>query len=151
MSGTPQGSIAKRLQWLFENVHPSGRGPYTPTEVAQGIREAAGEQGTTLGASTIAALRSGARDNPSSETLRALAGFFGVKPSYFLDDEEAAEHTQAKVTAIAAMIDNQVLSVALRAKGLSPDSLRMVATVLNQARKLEGLPAPDDDGLDLNN
>jgi len=153
MSGKPPASIAERLQWLFDNVHPAGRGPYTPAEVAQGIKEAAGEGGTTLGSSTISALKSGARDNPSSETLKALAGFFGVKPSYFLDDDAAAEHTQAKIEALSSMIDNNVLSVALRAKGLSPDSLRMIATVLDNARRLEGLPdsGEDDPGLDLDN
>ncbi len=47
------------------------------------------------------------------------------------------------------MRDQDVRKVALRANGLSVDSLKMLSTVIEQARKLEGLTT-DDSAHDLN-
>ncbi|MGI5041771.1 Secondary metabolite protein, partial [Streptomyces sp. JAC128] len=73
------------------------------------------------------------------QTIRALAGFFGVNPGYFFDEEEA-ERQRAEIQLVAAMRDQGVRRVALRANGLSASSLNMVNTVIDQARRLEGMP-----------
>ena len=147
----PRGLVAERLNHIFQEVHPGGRGPYTNLEVAEGIREAAGENGNTLSASLIQALRSGAKDNPTRTTLEALGAFFGVRPSFFIDPDEDVEQTMAQIAVLAAMRDNKIRSIALRAHGLSGTSLQMVANVINTARQLEGLPEAEDAGLDLDN
>ncbi|MDV6288071.1 hypothetical protein R2F25_09395 [Streptomyces sp. UP1A-1] len=43
---------------------------------------------------------------------------------------------------IEAVADSDVRGLALRANGLSADSLRMITDVINQARRWEGLDKP---------
>ncbi|MFD5673038.1 helix-turn-helix domain-containing protein [Streptomyces sp. NPDC127040] len=139
-------TFAERLDHLFKEVHPDKRGPYTYAEVAAAIEKADG--GIT--ASGIQQLRTGKRVNPKMETIKALAGFFGVPAGYFFDDE-VAEHTEAEIKLAAAMRDQKIAQVAMRSAGLSTASLKMVHTVIQQARHLEGLPLEDDfQDLDLN-
>jgi ESX-1-secreted protein regulator len=140
--------FAERLDHLFNAVHPNGRGSYTYAEVAQGIREASGDD-FSISASAIQQLRTGAKSNPKMQTIKALADFFGVPAGYFFDDE-VAERTRAEIRVITAMRDHGVRRVALRANGLSTSSLHMLSTVIEQARRLEGLPSqPSDHDLDL--
>lgn len=134
-------TFAELLDYLFREVHPKGRGPYTYTEVAQGIR---GTSGVAISASAIQQLRTGTNTNPKMQTIRALAGFFGVNPGYFFDEEEA-KRQRAEIQVVAAMRDKDVRRVALRANGLSTSSLRMLAAVIDQARLLEGIPEEADD------
>ncbi|MET8626592.1 helix-turn-helix domain-containing protein [Kitasatospora sp. NPDC004669] len=138
-------TFADRLDKLFREVHPKGRGAYTYAEVANAIKEA-GEGAIT--ASGIQQLRTGARSNPKMATIKALADFFGVPAGYFFDDE-VAERTAAEIQLVAAMRDQQIATVALRSAGLSTASLKMVHTVIEQARVLEGLPSDDLPGVDL--
>ncbi|WP_335970396.1 helix-turn-helix domain-containing protein [Streptomyces sp. CA2R106] len=141
-------SVADLLDHLFREVHPAGRGPYTYAEVAEGVRESTG---FSLTASAIQQLRTGKNENPKMATIRALAAFFGVPPSYFFEEEVAAR-TLAEIDVVTAMRDTEVRRVALRASGLSVGSLQMVAAVIDQARRLEGIPddPADSDLLDEN-
>ncbi|MBP0456130.1 Secondary metabolite protein [Streptomyces montanisoli] len=141
MTGKNERAFAELLDYLFREVHPKGRGPYTYAEVSQGIRESAG---VAISASAIQQLRTGTNTNPKMQTIRALAGFFGVKPGYFFDEEEA-ERQRAEIQVVAAMRDQGVRRVALRANGLSTSSLHMLNTVIDQARRLEGMPDDSDD------
>ncbi|MFD6153590.1 Secondary metabolite protein [Streptomyces sp. NPDC060243] len=129
-------SFAELLDYLFREVHPKGRGPYTYAEVSQRIRESSD---IAVSASAIQQLRTGINTNPKMQTIRSLASFFGVSPAYFFDEEEA-ERQRAEIQVLAAMRDRDVRNVALRANGLSASSLQMLATVIDQARKLEGMP-----------
>ncbi|MFD9470977.1 hypothetical protein [Streptomyces goshikiensis] len=99
-------------------------------------------------ASAIQQLRTGAKRNPTRDTIKALADFFGLPAGYFVDSA-AAERTKAEIGLLAAMRDQDVRKVALRANGLSVDSLKLLSTVIEQARKLEGL-ITDDGAQDLN-
>lgn len=137
--GDEPRTFAQLLDYLFKEVHPESRGPYTYAEVAEGIREASGGQGKGLTASAIQQLRTGVKKNPTMHTIKALADFFGVPAGYFVD-EEAAHRTRAEIAVLAAMRDRNVRTVALRANGLSTETLQMVTAVIEQARILEGLP-----------
>lgn len=144
MTEKNERTFAELLGYLFKEVHPRDRGPYTYAEVSQGIRASSG---MAISASAIQQLRTGKNSNPKMETVRALAGFFGVPAGYFFE-EEVAERTQAEIQMVAAMRDHEVRRVALRANGLSTSSLQMLNTVIDQARRLEGLPGnADDSGL----
>ncbi|MDV9173045.1 helix-turn-helix transcriptional regulator [Streptomyces sp. W16] len=132
-------TFAQLLDYLFKEVHPDNRGPFTYAEVAEGIQEASGSEGRGLTASAIQQLRTGAKKNPTRHTIKALADFFGVPAGYFVD-EEAAQRTRAEIAVLAAMRDQNVRTVALRANGLSTETLQMVSAVIEQARILEGLP-----------
>ncbi len=75
-----------RLNRLFATVHaPDGDREFTNAEVAQA---------TSISATYIGYLRKGIRDNPSVETVRALAQFFGVRPSVLIDDAPDAADTE---------------------------------------------------------
>ncbi len=133
----PTPSLATKLDRLFRAVRPAGRSEYSYQEVADAIR---GEGGPTISATYLWQLRKGIRDNPTRNHLAALARFFGVSPAYFFDDD-AAEVVDAQLSLLAAMRDASVRSVALRAAGLSVESLAAVQVVIDHARRLEGLEA----------
>ena len=128
-------SLATKLDRLFQAVRPGGRGEYSYQEVADSIRS---EGGPTISATYLWQLRKGLRDNPTRNHLAALARFFGVSPAYFFD-EDTAEVVDAQLSLLAAMRDASVRTVALRAAGLSVESLAAVQVVIDHARRLEGL------------
>ncbi len=135
MTEKNERTFAELLDYLFREVHPKGRGPYTYAEVSQGIRDSTG---VTISASAIQQLRTGTNTNPKMHTIRALAAFFGVSAGYFFDEDET-ERQRAEIQVITAMRDQDVRRVALRANGLSTSSLHMLSTMIEQARRLEGM------------
>lgn len=135
-------TLAEKIDYLFATVHPKGRGPYTYEEVASGVREAGGP---TISGSYVWQLRTGQRDNPTMKHLQALAGFFGVAPSYFFD-EESSQRIAAELKLLASMRDNNVRTVALRASGLSPETLKTIQGFIERARALEGLSDEPPEG-----
>jgi len=130
--------IGARLTYLFENVHPEGRGPYTNAEVAEG-------SGVKIG--TIKALRAGRQDNPTVHTLTAIAGFFGAPPEVFVS-EHGPEYVLARQQLHGTMIDAGVLRLAMRAGGLDAENMRFLTQVIDKARAAQGLE-PANGGLDL--
>jgi transcriptional regulator with XRE-family HTH domain len=129
-------TLAEKLDYLFKTVHPKNRGEYTYEEVAQAIQESGGP---TISASYVWTLRKGKKDNPTMKHLEALAGFFGVVPAYFFNDE-LSERIAAQLALLASMRDNNVREIALRASGLSAETLEAIKGFLERARTLEGLP-----------
>jgi transcriptional regulator with XRE-family HTH domain len=129
-------ALAERLDHLFRTVRsPTGR-EYRHEEVAKAIAES---QAVSISPSYIWYLRTGQRDNPTFRHLSALARFFGVPPAYFFDDG-VARQIEAELALVAAMRDVGVRTVAMRAEGLSPESLRAVTSMIDRVRQLEGLP-----------
>jgi transcriptional regulator with XRE-family HTH domain len=148
--------LAERLNHLFATVHPRGRGPYSNEEVARAIHERGGD----ISKAYIAYLRNGTRNNPTMHHLEALAGFFGVKPAYFFDDE-VAEETDSKLLTLVALRgagvqlgewqtfrDAGITRIAARAKGLSPKGLMAAAAIIDQLRAMEGLSPKKNDSDD---
>lgn len=133
----PARTLADKIDRLFRTIHPRGRGEYTYEEVADAIRQ---RGGPTISPSYIWLLRNGTRDNPTKKHLEALADFFGVPPAYFFEDE-AAQRIDAELDLLLALRDTSVRHVALRAFGLSPETLAPIVDMLERARQLEGLPA----------
>jgi transcriptional regulator with XRE-family HTH domain len=131
-----QRTLAEKLDYLFKTVHPKNRGEYTYEEVASAIQESGGP---TISASYIWTLRKGKKDNPTMKHLEALAGFFGVAPAYFFNDE-SSERIAEQLSLLASMRDSNVREIALRASGLSPETLKTIKGFLERARTLEGLP-----------
>jgi transcriptional regulator with XRE-family HTH domain len=129
--------LADRLDHLFRTMHPKDRGPYTPAEVASGINEAVGER--TISSTYIWQLRTGRRDNPTQKHLSALATFFGVSPMYFFEEPEGSRDLGSPEL-VAALKDDDVREMALRAAGLSERSLHAIREMIESARAVEGLP-----------
>ncbi|HEY8745830.1 MAG TPA: XRE family transcriptional regulator [Chloroflexota bacterium] len=135
------GSLARKLDRLFRTMHPRGRREYTYEDVAESVAK---RGGPTISATYVWLLRTGQRDNPTKHHLEGLADFFGVSPAYFFDDTATAR-IDAQLDLLTALRDAPVRQIALRAFGLSPGSLRMVADIVTQVRELEGLPDPDEE------
>jgi transcriptional regulator with XRE-family HTH domain len=133
--------LADRLERLFRTVHPAGRRPYSLREVAAAINDTAGE--TIISATYLSQLRSGQRTEPSHSRLVAIARFFGVGVDYF-SDAIPAEDASRQAEVAAAMRNAGIRQLALRAHGLSDSSLAAVLAVIDNARRLEKLPDPDD-------
>jgi transcriptional regulator with XRE-family HTH domain len=130
----PEGLIASRLEHLFRTVHPKDRGPHTAAEVADAINGAAGEH--VIGATYVWQLKTGRRDNPTYKHLLAISRFFGVSPMYFFDEAETRRGAiPAEVT--AALTDDEVREIALRAAGLSEHSLKAIRAMIESARAME--------------
>ncbi|MFE4212233.1 helix-turn-helix domain-containing protein [Streptomyces sp. NPDC056844] len=138
-AGAPGGaagarhSLADKLNHLFGVAkNPVTGKPYTNAEVARAI---------SMSESAISQLRSGAKPNPTLSTVERLAGHFHVEAQYFFSDYDAeeAEKVRASMELIEAVADSDVRGLALRANGLSADSLKMITDVINQARRWEGL------------
>jgi transcriptional regulator with XRE-family HTH domain len=139
----PRGrTLADKLDCLFRTIHTRREGEYSYEEVAKALRR---KGGPTISATYIWQLRKGLRDNPTKRHIEALAEFFGVSPAYFFDDE-AAERIGEELELLAGLRDAQVRELALRAFGLSSDSLAAIRGIVERVRKLEGLdkePRPE--------
>ena len=131
----PQSTLAQKIDRLFRTVHPRDRGEYSFEEVAEAIRA---RGGPTISATYLWQLRKGLRDNPTKKHVEALAEFFGVSPAYFFDDQAAAR-IDAELELLTALRDTTVRQLAVRASGLSPESLATIAEMIERVRQLEGL------------
>jgi transcriptional regulator with XRE-family HTH domain len=138
-------SLAERLDHLFETVHPAGRGPYTNREVANAINANGGPK---ISATYVWQLRRGERSNPTVDHLRALAGFFGVPTSYFIEDD--THRIDAELELLVALRDAGVRQIALRASELPPESLEPVRQVIEVMRGVHGLPPQEPSTADGN-
>lgn len=127
--------LAAKLNKLFATMKPGVDREYTHAEVAKGIADAGGP---TISATYVWQLRTGQRDNPTKSHIEALASFFGVSPAYFFDDDRAAE-IDRQLGLVAAMRDAGVRSVAMRASGLSPQSIDALLLMVDRVRELEGI------------
>lgn len=130
VSGTEgRPTLAQNLDRLFDNIRPHGPSGrrYTNEEVATAIKKA--NPDIRVGGAYLSALRKGTKRNPSTELLTALARFFGVPPSYFLDEETAAR-TDAEIELAKVAHNLGVRQLALRALELSPEGLAAVTQIV---------------------
>lgn len=134
---SPEGSLAHKINRLFETLHDEG-GPRSNDEVADAISRS----GTKISASYLWLLRTGRRDNPGKQHLEAIATYFRVPAGYFFNEQIASE-IDAEMELLAAMRKAGVRELALRAAGLSADSVRAIAAMVEQARRLERLEPGD--------
>ncbi|MGQ7350647.1 helix-turn-helix domain-containing protein [Quadrisphaera oryzae] len=138
-NGGSSRSLADKVDHLFRTVR-SSRGEYTYEQVASEIRDAGGP---TISAAYVWMLRNGKRDNPTMKHLEALASFFGVPAAYFFDDE-VSRAVNEQLSLVAAMRDAGVRKIAMRASGLSSESLGTIVDMIERVRALEGLPEGAD-------
>ena len=136
-------TLAEKVDHLFQTVRPA-KGEYSYEAVASAVRDAGGP---TISAAYVWMLRKGQRDNPTMKHLEALASFFGVPAAYFFDDAVAAR-VDEQLSLVAALRDGTVRKMALRASGLSSESLSTIADMIERVRTLEGLPDDSPDATD---
>lgn len=137
----PGASFAERLNYLFDRVRPPGADEYSNAHVARTI-SSYGEASIT--GAYIGQLRKGAK-GPTLKLVPLFARFFGVKAAFFVEDETTRRVT-GQFELLRELSQAGVKQVALRAIGLSPQSLSEVMKKIEAVRELEGLPpAPDED------
>jgi len=94
----------------------------------------------------ISQLRNGKKNNPSARNLASIAELFAVPVDYFFN-AETAEKIDADLRLLVAVRDSGVQGLALRAQGLSSESIASLAGIIEQVRKFEHLtekPTKDD-------
>src|SRR5664279_255373 len=134
--------LADRLNRLFASVsRPGGRGLWTNEKASAALHG----MGAGMSGAYLSQLRNGKKTNPSARHLAAVAELFGVPMAYFFD-MGAAEQVDADLPLLTAVRDPAVRRLALRAHGLSPESITSLIGIMDQARKFEGLPVIRADG-----
>ncbi|MCQ4080750.1 helix-turn-helix domain-containing protein [Streptomyces sp. RB6PN25] len=130
MPGTgDMSTLAARLDNLFEQIRPPGQGhrKYTNVEVAEAIKKA--DPGIRVSRAYLSALRNGAKTNPSTDLLAALAHFFSVPVSYLLTSTPTGQAVSELELAKVAH-NHGVRALALRALDLSPEGLAAVTQIV---------------------
>src|SRR5688500_18345325 len=103
------GTLADRLNTLFDKVRKSDGCPFSLREVAEAITAS----GEAISHAYIGQLRTGKRQDPNLSHLKALAQYFGVPVEYFTSDRLAAE-VDTELNVAAALRDVRARTVALR-------------------------------------
>jgi len=131
-----RSTLAGKLDRLFEDIRPDGPNgrKYTNAEVAEAIKRA--NPGLRCSGAYLSALRRGTKRNPSTDLLTALARFFGVPGSYFLDDVTTAQ-TDAEIDLARVACNLGVRRLAVRALDLSPEGLRVANEMIEQVIALD--------------
>ena len=143
MSDTDGGvpGLADRLNHLFSTIpRPDRQGLWTNEQASAALAAA----GNYMSDAYIGQLRNGKRNNPSARNLAAIAELFAVPVDYFFNPETAAK-IDADLRLLTAVRDSGIQGLALRAQGLSPESIASLAGIIEQVRKIEHLPEPHDD------
>ncbi len=126
--------LADKIDLLFRTVHPTGRGPYSLQEVAEGIEHLTGEK---VSHNTLWKLRTGKSDNPTKRVLEGVAKFFGVNPSYFFQ-EDASGNIRDQIELLSVLRDADIRSAQLRTFfDLSPEGQEMVAELIVKTARIE--------------
>lgn len=100
--------FADRLNLAFRTITQDDGSEYAPEDIQAATNKA-------ITASYIWRLRSGKADNPTIKVVKLLSDFFGVQPSFFLDDfkqDDAADSLQNQVLMRSAGLttaDQQIL------------------------------------------
>jgi transcriptional regulator with XRE-family HTH domain len=124
--------VAGRLEHLFEVVrNPKTGEPYTNAEVARmTLRDLSEED--------VERIRTGAVSDPTVGQVAALAGVFGVEPSYLLDREEPPLLDRELVQALR---DEDVRDITRESSRLPDRERRLVLGILRQFRDQKAAPS----------
>ena len=136
----PVRRIDQRLTELITALYPDERKRPGYAKLA---REIAETTGGAISGTYLWELATGRKRNVTLEQLDVLAQFFDVPSEYFLNDN-VAERVNSQLKLLAALRDTRVRNLALRAEGLSPQTLDVLLTMVNEARRLHALPDAED-------
>jgi transcriptional regulator with XRE-family HTH domain len=124
--------LAGRLEHLFEVVrNPKTGEPYTNAQVA---RMTLGD----LSEEDVERIRTGAVSDPTVGQVAALAGVFGVEPSYLLDRENPA---LLDAELVQALRDEDVREITRESSRLPDRERRLVLGIVRQFRGQKAAPS----------
>ncbi len=126
-------TLAEKLTRLFQTVRSPDGDEYTYGEVVAEInaRGIAKTSGTYL-----CDLRIGKKDNPRIKQLEAIAEFFGVPVTYFLDGDESAARIYTQLAALPVYGDPGVERMVLLVADLSPKVREAIAEIIEHAHQI---------------
>jgi transcriptional regulator with XRE-family HTH domain len=125
-------SVDKKLDLLFKTfLKPDGT-EYTYEEIAEGIDHA-------VSSVAIWKLRVGKVKNPAYRTLEAIAEFFDVPIEYFSSSERPSEEYVQELKLARVLQEAGVAQIALRASDLGESAKRDILSMIEYARKAQGL------------
>ena len=133
----PPATLAGKVNWLIDQAHPAGRGPYSNAEIAALIHRVTGEE---FSHTTIWKLRNGQAANPQMRLITALARTFGVPPAFFFDDYDTTQAAQLRdqIELLALMRDSGVTSAQLRALAtLTPAARQAITDLIEHTARTE--------------
>ena len=81
-----EGTLAEKLERLFDEVRKPDGSKYSQTEVIEGTKG-------VLTRVYLWKLRTGRAMNPGFHVIKAISDFFGVEPSYFFETSEGESST----------------------------------------------------------
>ncbi|MGH8791217.1 MAG: helix-turn-helix domain-containing protein [Stackebrandtia sp.] len=123
------GVLGRRLDALLRRAGVSN------AQAARDITSA----GVKITHAYIAQLRTGVRRRPNHDKLRALADYFKVSVDYFTGPDSGFD--AGEVDELMAIADSErVRTIAHHASGLSAEAQELILTMIDKARRLEGLP-----------
>ncbi|WP_224388546.1 hypothetical protein [Pseudonocardia sp. ICBG1293] len=123
--------LANKINMLFDTVYDRSvrDRPYSTNEVAQWLQEHA-DEGPTISANYLRALRGAWRTNPTANSLRAIARFFQVDPGYLLTDDRKTEELHQELSALRLLADASARGIATRAASLDASTQAWVLQML---------------------
>ncbi len=110
-------TFADRLNFAFRTITQEDGAEYTPEDIQEASDKA-------VTASYVWRLRSGKADNPTIKVVKVLSDFFGVQPSFFLDDLKEDEADSAP---------NRIL---MRSAGLSEADQQILLEMAKQIKRV---------------
>jgi len=125
-------AISEKVDLLFKTFLKSDGTEYTYEEVAEGIEH-------VVSSVAIWKLRTGKTKNPSYRFLEALARFFDVPIDYFAESERPANEHVRELKLAHVLEETGVAEIALRASDLEESAKRDILSMINYARKAQGL------------
>jgi hypothetical protein len=161
----PIGSLADRLDWLFDKIRPGadelGRGEqpgrqYTNREIADKVNRGrrlpdggmeANPFGVTISAAYVGELRRGVTTDPRVSHARALAWAFELADTRYLIDDSVSQQVQGEIDFLlelrAAGVQEVALRTVLRGSGLAEESVQIVEQLVAHLRRRR---TPDEVG-----
>lgn len=133
----PLRSLADKVNWLIDNAHPAGRGPFTNAEVAALVEKVTREK---VSYTTIWKLRNGQATNPQMRLIEALARTFGIPPGFFFEDfdEQRAGLLQDQIELLAMVRDAGITNIEMRTiLGLSPEARQSMIELIQRVSRSE--------------
>ncbi|GAB3176126.1 hypothetical protein GCM10027059_50500 [Myceligenerans halotolerans] len=127
-----------RLTELFDAEQIKRGRKVTSAEVADWMTA----HGHPIQRAYVSQLRKGTKSTPSWAVLDGLAKYFGVAREYFIADAEATPLART-ARLEKALADKGVEAFALRAEGLSEESLQLIIAMVDRMRAAENLGEVD--------
>lgn len=129
-------SFAEKLNHLFDVVrNPESGKPYSNEELARWCTRTTGH---TMSRTFVWQLRTGQRTNPTLRNLNAMAGFFSVPLAYF-EPGERSDRIAEQLRLARRLADARSESMVTRAANLSPESIRLLAGMIDRLAEADDL------------